>query len=168
MIKVIDSNVEIKKAKNRYAMHIVLIVLLLIAYTTGSLLLLLTSNLKYTLPMVADIVISAVVVSFLIFYFINVFPIVRHYYKFYTSLKNNTFLKKKIMIFEKEDEPKTRDGVVYRRLVFSTKEQQQVFYNHIYVLDNEKLKFEAGQMVRLGTFQNVLLEYEVLENANAQ
>lgn len=168
MIEVVNTKEQIAKAKRRYVLNILLIVLFVLAYSTGSIVLLVTSSLKYTLPMVIDIVISVICVSFLIFYFLNIFPIVRHYFKFYRALERGTLERRRYVTFEKEVETKTKDGVVYRQFMFSFEEQQKKFYERIYVLDNPGLNFKEGQLIKAVTFQNVLLKYEEVENAKVQ
>lgn len=165
MIKVIDSFVEIKKAKRRYALGIVFISLFIAAIIATMVLLLVLSPKNYVPMMIIDIVVSAIGLSIVIFFFINLFPILRHYYKFYKALESGTMKRKKIVVFDHEDERKEKEGVFYRQLIFSYQEAGETYYDRIFVLDNDALSFEKGKRVRIATFQNVLCEYEEVEDA---
>lgn len=165
MIDIINVEIESKKAKRRYVLNILLVVLFLLVYISGSIALLISSGLKYKPQMIIDILISMVCIPLLIFYFINLFPIVRHYYKFYRSLTLGTLERRRYVRFEEEVESKTKDGVIYRQLMFSFEEQQKKFYERLYVLDNPSITFERGQLIKVVVFQNVMLKYEAIEDA---
>ena len=164
---VIDVNKENKKAKNRFIVNLVLIIALIVGYIAASILIFILSNNDYLVPLVIDIILSALALSFIVFYFLNIFPIVKHYYRFYHSLSNSTNTKKRILTYEKEDENKYRDGVKYRQFVFSYEESGKKFFDRIQVLDADDLVLEAGQAYKIYTFQNVLLAYEVYQYAKA-
>ena len=165
MIKAIDSFNEIKKAKRRYTFGIIFITLLITILVAGAVLLLILSPKNYVPMMIIDIIATAIGLSVIIFFFVNVFPVLRHYYKFYKAMENGTMKKKKIVVFDHEDEQKERDGVIYRQLIFSYVESGETYYDRIFVLDNDSLSFEKGQRVKISTFQNVLCEYEDIKDA---
>lgn len=165
MIKVINSFEESKKAKTRYILGLVFISLFIALLVAGAVLLLILSPKNYTLMMIIDIVVTAIGLSVVIFFFINVFPVLRHYFKFYSALENGTMKKKKTVVFDHEDERKEKEGVIYRQLIFSYVEAGETYFDRVFVLDNDSLNFEKGKRIKIATFQNVLCEYEVLDDA---
>lgn len=167
-MEVIDTAKSIKQAKRRFVLNLVFIVTFIALYVAGSILLLVLSSHDYIVPMIINIIISTLSIGFIIFYFGNIFPLVNHYYKFYSSLNKNSNTKKKIVTYEKEDESKYRDGVKYRQFVFSYEDAGRKFFDRILVLDNDSLVLDAGVAYKIYTYQNVLLTYEVYQYANAQ
>lgn len=168
MVKVIDTPVEIEKAKKRYAFGIVFISLFIAFTIAGAVLLLILSPKHYTLMMILDIVFTTICLSVILFFFINLFPVLRHYYKFYVAMERCTMKRRKVVSFEREDERKVKDGVIYRQLIFSFKEAGETYHDRVMVLDNDSLSFTEGQVVKIATFQNVLLEYEEMKNATLE
>ena len=165
MIKVIDSLKEIKKAKKRYTFGIIFIALFITLLIAGAVLLLVLSPRNYIPMMIIDIVVTAIGLSVIIFFFINIFPVLRHYYKFYKALEDGTMKKKKIVVFDHEEQQKEKEGVMYRQLIFSYDEAGETYYDRVFVLDNDSLNFEKGQRIKIATFQNVLCEYEDMNDA---
>ena len=167
MIEVVDINLAKKKSKTRYIVHLVLISLLTISIIAGALLLLLLSNLDYVINLVFDIIICASGLSFVIFYFINVFPVVRHYYVFYRGLNDVSMEHRRRMIFETEIEPKTMQNVEHRTLQFSYREGEKLYIDNLYVLDSDVI-FENNKAYKIDTYHNVIIRYEVVQDATLQ
>lgn len=160
MQELIDINAFIKKGKTRYLIHIVFICCLLVFTITGSILSLLFSNLDYLPNLLINIIVTVIVAIFSIFYFINIFPIVRHYYAFYKGMSVVNLEHRRSMKFYKEIEEKEINNVTYRVLQFVYYEGETEYNDNLYVLDND-VKFIEGRSYRLDTFHNVIIRYEV-------
>lgn len=167
-MEVIDTAKSIKQAKKRFILNLIFIISFIVIYVAASVLLLILSPNNYTVYMIINIVISTLCLGLIIFYFGNIFPVVKHYYSFYKSLATHTNTKKRIVTYEKEDEIKYRDGVKYRQFVFSYEEAGKKFFDRVLVLDNDSLVLDAGVAYKIYTYQNVMLTYEVYQYANAQ
>ena len=161
MKELIDINDFKKKAKTRYVTHIVFICCLLVLTITGSLLSLFLSNLDYTLNLVLNIVITVLVALFTIFYFFNIFPIVRHYYSFYKTMSGARLEPRRRLVYLKEIEKKNVDNVIYRVVQFTYKEGEYEYNENLFLLDTD-YQFSDGQAYRIDTYHNVIVAYEVL------
>lgn len=167
MIKLISIEEFKKKAKTRYILNIVLISLLLIFSITGTVLSLLFSTLDYMPNLIINIAVSVVVVLFLIFYFYNIFPIVKHYYSYYKNLNNVSLETRRRMVYLKEIDKKEINCVTYRVMQFIYYEGETSFNEDLYVLDSD-VEFVHGKPYKLDTYQNVIISYEELGHADVQ
>ena len=165
MEALININEFKKKNKARFIINLVLISLLLIATIAITIVLLLTSTLNYNLPMIINIVLTVVVALFTIFYFLNIFPLVKHYYFYYRGLNDISLEKRRYMVYFKEVESKEIDKVTYRVLQFIYKEGESEYNENLYVLDND-VSLKEGQAYRLSTYHNVIIKYEEINNAS--
>lgn len=166
-MEVIDVTKSISQAKKRFVLNLIFIIAFIVCYVTGSVLLLLFSPHNYVVPFIIEVVMTTLCVGFIIFYFGNLFPVVKHYYSFYNALSKSTNIKKRVVMFEKEDEIKYRDGVKYRQFIFSYEESGKKFFDKVFVLDADELVLDSGVTYRITTFQNTLLNYEVQQDAKA-
>lgn len=161
MQELIDINGFKKKAKVRYVLHIVFICCLLVLTITGSILSLLLSNLDYTLNLVLNIVVTVLVALFTIFYFFNIFPIVRHYYSYYKNMSSVSLEHRRRVVFLQEIEKKDIDNVTYRVVQFTYSEGEKEYNENLFLLDTD-IKFNDGQAYKIDTYHNVIIAYEVL------
>ena len=156
-----------KKAKTRYVLHIIFISLIIAGTITGAVFSLLFSPLNYTLNLILNIVITVLVAIFTIFYFINIFPLVKHYYSYYKNMSDVSLEHRRRMVFYKEVDSKNISNVPYRVLQFTYSEGEREFNDNIFLLD-ENASFEEGKSYRLDTYQNVIVGYEVLQHEDIQ
>ena len=164
MINLIDINKEKKKSKTRYILNVVFISLLLLMTIAGAILLILLSPLDYFPNLIIDIVLTCVVIVFTIFYFLNIFPIVRHYYMFYKNMNEISLERRRRVIFNNKEEVTTKENVKYQSLKFFYQEQQKNYTEYLYLLDSD-CPFVSGQAYKVVTYQNVIIRYEVIEDA---
>lgn len=148
-----------KAAKRRYILNIVLYVITTVLVLTGVVLLLLLSNLDYMFNLIANILITCLFVLGSIFYFLNIFPIIHHYYAFYRDMNEVALEHRNNMVYIEEQEQKIINNVKYRNLQFCYHEKQEIYYENIYVLDND-VTFNANHRYRLKTYHNVIIRYE--------
>ena len=167
MTKIIDIDGGKKKANTRYVLNIVLVVVLSVGIITGSLLSLFFSNLDYIPNLVINIVIDALLVIFLVFYFFNIFPAVSYYHKLYKGMNTIALDHRRKMTFVEEQEIKTLYNVDLRVLLFSYKEGETVYEEHLFVLDSG-VQFEPTKSYKLDTYQNIIVGYEELSHATVQ
>ena len=71
------------------------------------------------------------------------------------------------LTFVEEKDIKTIDRVKYRNLSFSYKERQQIYYQNLDVLDND-VAFNKGDILKVLTYKNVIVKYEVIHHASVQ
>lgn len=161
MIELIDIKTFKKKAKKRYVLHIIFISCLLALSITGSLLALFFSNLDYIWNLVLSISVTVIVILFSIFYFLNIFPIVKHYYSYYKNLNEVGLDNRRRLVFLKEEERRDISNVSYRVLQFTYSEGEKEFNDSLFLLDNQTT-FTPGKAYKLKTYQNVIVSYEVL------
>lgn len=164
MVNLIDINKEKKKSKTRYILNVVFISLLLLMTIAGAILLILLSPLDYLLNLIIDIVLTCVVIVFTIFYFLNIFPIVRHYYMFYKNMNEISLERRRRVIFNNKEEITTKENVKYQSLKFFYQEQQKNYTEYLYLLDSD-CPFVSGQAYKVVTYQNVIIRYEVIDDA---
>ena len=161
MISLIDIGVFKKKAKARYFTHIVTISLVFIFVIVGTLLSLLLSNLDYIINQIINIIITVLFFLFLVFYLLNIFPLVRHYYAYYKNLSDVNLDHRRRMVYFKEIDKKEINNVIYRVLQFVYSEGETEYNDNLYVLDSD-VSFQEGQSYKLDTYQNVIVRYEAL------
>lgn len=161
MKELIDIEAFKKKAKTRYVLHIVFISCLLVLTITGSILSLLLSNLDYTLNLILNISITVLVALFTIFYFFNIFPIVKHYYSYYKNMSDVSLEHRRRVVFFKEIDNKDISNVTYRVVQFTYNEGEKEYNENLFLLDTD-IQFEGGKVYRLDTYHNVIIAYEVL------
>ena len=159
MKELIDINEFKKKAKTRYVLHIVFISCLLVLTITGSILSLLLSNLDYTLNLILNIVITVLVALFTIFYFLNIFPMVKHYYSYYKNMSVVNLEHRRRVIFLKEINNKDIDNVTYRVAQFTYSEGEKEYNENLFLLDTD-IKFVGGKVYKLDTYHNVIVAFE--------
>lgn len=159
MISIIDVDNIKKKSKRRFIAHIIFISVLSIAVISGCLLLLFLSSLNYSLNLVINIVISGLYVCFLIFYFFNIFPLVKHYYDLFRGISNVSLEHRRRRVFIEEREEKMMDNVTFRVLNFSYKEGEEEYQENLYVLDND-IELNKGSAYSLLTHHNVIVRLE--------
>ena len=164
MVVVLDYQRLKKKAKTRYIIHLISIALIIALTIAGALLLLLLSNLDYLLNMVLDILLCSIVFIFVFFYFLNIFPIVRHYYVFFKNANEVSLEKRNSITYVEEAGEKVIDNVKYRNLRFSYIEKQTTYYENLYVLDSD-LTILEGTKIKAYTYHTVIVKYEVPNNA---
>ena len=159
MTDLIEINEFKKKAKTRYLLNIIIYALIVTFAVAGAVLLLLLSSLDYYLNMVLDIILCCVVALGSIFYFFNIFPIIRHYYAFYRDMNEVALENRNNMVFLEEKGTKIINNVKYRNLLFYYHEKQEIFQENVYVLDNDT-EFIAEHRYKLKTYHNVIIKYE--------
>lgn len=165
-MELININEFKKKAKIRYILHLVLVLLLLVGAATGLVLSLVLSTLDYQLNMILNIAGSVIITLLAIFYFANIFPIIRHYFKFYKNMSEVGLDHRRTRTFVSELENKNIEHVCYRVLLFSYKEGENEYKENLYVLDND-VQFKEGNNYKIATYRNVIVKSEDLNNANA-
>lgn len=161
MKELININEFKKKAKTRYVLHIVFISCLLILTITGTTLSLLFSNLDYTWNLIINIVSSVLVAVFVIFYFLNIFPIVSHYYSFYKGMSEVNLDHRRRVVFYQEVERKSIHNVSYRVLQFVYNEGEKEYNENLFLLDTG-VEFVKGQSYKIDTYHNTIVSYEAL------
>lgn len=167
MIEIFDSNKVKKQAKRRLILHLVLISLLLIAVISGSIVLLLLSTLDYLWNLIVTIVICCLTFTFVLFYFLNIFPIVSHYYFFYKRMNETAYERHIGVKYLEEQTNKVINNVKYRSLYFAYQERQTTYHQSMYVLDND-VTFNPGDILKVVTYKNVIVKYEVIGHADVQ
>ena len=153
-----------KKAKKRYVLHLVFVSLFLALAVTGLILSLLLSNLEYTPNMIINIVLSVLVAVFAIFYFFNIFPLIRHYYRFFKNMNEVALERHRRRVFEEELPSKNINLVKYRVVLFSYSEGEKEYRENLYVLDND-VEFKKGQPYKIATYHNVIIKCEEILDA---
>ena len=161
MKELIDINVFKKKAKTRYVLHIVFICCLLVLTITGSILSLLLSNLDYTLNLVLNIVVTVLVALLVLFYFFNIFPIVKHYYSYFKNMSTVSLEHRRRVVFSQEIESKDIDNVTYRVVQFTYMEGEKEYNENLFLLDTS-IDFVKGQAYKVDSYHNVIVAFEVL------
>lgn len=161
MTQLIDFPKLKKQSKRRFFLHIASLVLLIASVITGSIFLLIYSPLDYTWYMLANIFAYALLITFLIFYFINIFPIVLHYYRFYKGYNGTNVDNRRRMVFVEEVKNKTFNNVVYHVLRFSFREGEEEFLEDLFMLD-DYMELKKDQPYRLTTYHNVIVKVEAI------
>ena len=165
-MELININEFKRKAKKRYYLHLILVLLSLAVIATGLVLSIQLSPWQiYDVFMIINIVVSVLVVVAAIFYFLNIFPIISHYYKFYQNMTSVSLDHRRNRTYVDELENKNIGQVSYRVLLFSYKEGEKEYKENLYVLDND-IQFEKGGNYKIATYRNVIVKSEDLSHAN--
>ena len=164
MTSLIDTKQLRKKSRVRFFLHLFGIILLTLMVITGSLLLLLLSNLDYIPNLIITIVLDAVYFSFLVFYFFTIFPVVKHYYKVFGKMNQIAFEHRRRLKYEAEKDNRINENVRYRTLNFTYKEGENIYNENLYVLDND-VEFIKDKYYSLFTYQNIIISYEEAKDA---
>ena len=164
MVTLIDIEKGKRNSKRRFILHIVFVSILSILVIGGSVASLLLSRLDYDLNLILNIVVDALYIIFIIFYFINVFPIVYYYYNLFRNMNNVSLEKRRHLVYLKEIDNRTFNNVNYRVLQFSYKEGENDYIDNLYVLDND-YQFVPNMAYRLATYQNIIIRSEEINNA---
>ncbi len=167
MTRIIDIDGGKKKANTRYVLNIILVVVLSIGIITGSILSLFFSKLDYIPNLIINTVVDILLVIFLVFYFFNIFPVVSYYHKLFKGMNSVALDHRRKMTFVEERETKTLNNVDLRVLLFSYKEGETVYEEHLFVLDSG-VQFEPSKSYKLDTYQNIIVGYEELSHATIQ
>lgn len=166
-MELININEFKKKAKKRYHLHLLLSLLVLAVCITGLVLsLVLTPFDKYMPFMIINIVFSIILVVAALFYYINIFPVISHYYRYYKNMSIVGLDRRRSRTYVSELENKNINHVSYRVLVFSYKEGENEYKENLFVLDND-IKFKEGGKYKIATYRNVIVKSEDLNDANA-
>lgn len=164
MVTLIDIEKGKRSSKRRFILHIVFVSILSILVIGGSVASLLLSRLDYDLNLILNIVVDALYIIFIIFYFINVFPVVYHYYNLFRNMNNVSLEKRRHLVYLKEIDNRTFNNVNYRVLQFSYREGENDYIDNLYVLDND-YQFVPNMAYRLATYQNIIIRSEEINNA---
>ena len=164
MITLIDIKEGKKTSKRRFILHIILVSILSILVIGGSIACLLLSKLDYTWNLILNIAIWAIYIIFMVFYFINIFPVVSHYYFLFKNMNEVALEKRRHLTYVKEIDNRTMSNVVYRVLQFSYKEGENEFVDNLYVLDSD-YQFEANKAYKIATFRNIIIRSEDISDA---
>ena len=164
MKQIIDIDGGRKKANTRFVLHIILVVVLTAGILAGSLCLLFLSSLDYLPNLIINIVLDVLLVVFLLFYFLNVFPVVNYYHRLYKGMNSISLEHRRKVTFVEEKEIKTLYNVDFRVLLFSYREGETIYEEHLYVLDSD-VKFDTSKSYKIDTYQNIIVRYEEIANA---
>lgn len=164
MKQLIDINDGKKKAKTRFIIHLVLVITFTVGIIAGSLLLLFLSTLDYIPNLIITIIIDALLIIFLLFYFFNIFPVVLYYHKLFKGMTDVSLEHRRHMVFIEEKENKVIDNVKFRVLDFAYKEGESEYREHLYVLDSD-VTFTPQESYRLDTYQNIIVRFEEISHA---
>lgn len=159
MKELIKINEFKKNAKLRYVLHIIFITSLLVLTIAGAVLLLVFSSLDYTLNQIIAVVLCVLVCLFTIFYFLNIFPIIKHYYSFYKGLNEVNLENRRRMVFNEKKNIKEIDNTKYNVYEFIYNEGETDYKEGLYVLDSE-VNFEPGKEYKIQTYHNVIIRFE--------
>ena len=159
MKELISINEFKKSAKTRYVLHIIFIVALITLTIAGSVCSLIFSTLDYQLNLILNIVIGVVVICFSFFYFLNIFPIVKHYYSFYKGLNEVSLEHRRRLVYLEESNNKEIDNTKYRVLLFKYSEGEKEYKENLYVLDNG-INFDVNKEYKIVTYHNVIIRFE--------
>ena len=164
MKNVIDIDGGKKKSKARFVIHLTLVILLTRGVIAGSLSLLFLSTLDYIPNLIINIVVDVLLALFLVFYFLNIFPLVSYYHRLYKGMTSLSIEHRRKMRFVKEDDNKIINNVNFRVLTFSYKEGETEYEEHLFVLDSD-VQFDASVAYKLDTYQNIIVRYQEIANA---
>ena len=164
MTEVFNINEIRTKAIRRFVLHIVLLSILVLGAITGLVLSLVFSKLDYLPNLIINIVATALLIIFVVFYFFNIFPLVVYYYRLFKGINEVSLEKRRNMVYVEERPIKTINNVKHRVLQFSYKEGENEYKEDLYVLDSD-IAFEKEKSYRLQTHHNVIVRFE--ENSHA-
>ncbi len=164
MNRLLDIKLANRRSKRRYVLHIVLISLLSVMVIAGSLLSILFSSLDYYPNLIINIVVDCLYLVFMVFYFLNIFPMVRRYYKIYKGMNGVSLENRRNMTFVEQREDKTMDNIVFKVMNFSYKEGESTYQENLYLLDTEA-SFKEGESYSLETYQNIIVGVKEITHA---
>ena len=150
-----------KKSKKRFIFHISLVSFLGVSIITGSVLLLIYSKFDYTWYLIADIVLCSMLLIGLIFYFLNIFPLDKHYYSTFKNASVASLDHHRRMTFLQEIGTKDIDKVTHRVMQFSYSEGENQYIDNLYVIDSN-VSFKEGVSYKLDTYRNIIISFEAL------
>ena len=163
-MELLDIKKNKKRSKRRYAVHILLISLLSLIVIAGSVLSLIFSTLDYQINLLLNIIIDSLYVVFMVFYFLNIFPIIRRYYRIYKNMSGVSIEHRRKMTFIEQRENKTMDNIVFKVMNFSYQEGENTYQENLYILDND-VHFEAGKSYALDIYQNIIVSMKEINHA---
>jgi len=163
-MELLDIKKNKKRSKRRYVLHITLISLLSILVIAGSVLSLIFSSLDYQINLLANIIIDSLYVVFMVFYFLNIFPIVKRYYRLYKGMSGVSIEHRRKMTFVEQRENKVMDNIIFKVMNFSYQEGENTYQESLYILDNE-IPFESGKSYALDVYQNIIVSTKEINNA---
>ena len=72
--------------------------------------------------------------------------------------------RRRRVVFNTKDEIVTKENVKYQSLKFFYQEQQKNYTDYLYLLDSD-CPFISEQAYKVVTYQNVIIRYEVIDDA---
>lgn len=164
MNQIIDIDGGKRKSKTRFIVHIVLVVTLTVGIIGGSLASLFLSKLDYLPNLIINIVVDILLILSLVFYFFNLFPPVVYYYRLYKGMNRFSIEHRRKMTYVQEKEERTFNNVRFRVLLFSYKEGEKEYQEHLYILDN-KVQLNESKSYSLDTYQNIIVRFKEISDA---
>ena len=164
MKNIIDIDGGKRKSKARFVIHLTLVIVLTAGVIAGSLVLIFLSTLDYIPNLIINIVMDSLWALFLVFYFINIFPVVSYYHRFYKGMSSLTIEHRRKMCFVEENDNKIINNVNFRVLSFSYREGETEYQEHLFVLDSD-VQFEQSKSYKIDTYQNIIVRYQEIANA---
>lgn len=156
-----------KKEANRLYYGEVALLAGLIALLIGvNVLLLLLSPHNYIIYLIIDIAVSVLLIVAFLFVFLNLFPLAKTYQNFYKNINKTAYERARKLIYVGEKERKDIGNVSHRVLAFRYVEGFVTLEENVYVLDDDDLAFQEGDLVKVRTYRNVLMEGEVIDHAS--
>ena len=150
-----------KRSKQRFILHISLVSFLGAAIIAGSVLLLVFSKLDYTLNLILNILMGSILVIGLLFYFLNIFPLDKHYFSTFKNANTASLDHHRRMTFVQEIGTKDINKVTHRVMQFSYSEGENQYIDNLYVIDS-KVSFKEGVNYKLDTYRNIIISFEAL------
>ena len=164
MTQVIDIEQGKRKAKTRFVLHIIFVIVLTAGVIAGSLLLLFLSSLDYIPNLIITIVLDILLVAFLLFYFFNIFPIVSYYNRLFKGMNTVSLERRRKMTFVEAKDIRTISNVNLKVFAFSYKEGENEYIENLYTLESD-IPFEINASYTLDTYQNIIVRYQEVSNA---
>ena len=164
MKNIIDIDGGRRKSKARFVIHLTLVIVLTAGVIAGSLCLLFLSTLDYIPNLIINIVVDILLALFLVFYFLNIFPLVSYYHRLYKGMTSLSIEHRRKMRFVAENDNKSISNVNFRVLTFSHKEGETEYEEHLFVLDSD-VQFDPSTSYKLDTYQNIIIRYQEIANA---
>lgn len=163
-MELLDIKKNKKRSKRRYVLHIALLSSLSLLVIVGSVLSLIFSSLDYQVNLLLNIIIDSLYVVFMVFYFLNIFPMVKRYYRIYKGMNGVSMEHRRKMTFIEQRENKTMDNIIFKVMNFSYQEGENVYQENLYILDND-VPFEKGKSYALDIYQNIIVNMKEINNA---
>jgi len=164
MTVLMDINELRRKSKVRFVVNLTLISLLIISMITSNIVSLVLSSLNYQFNLIFNIVFDGIVILFAIFYFLNIYPIVKHYYATFKTANNVSIDKHRRLKFVENKKDKTIDNVVLKVMTFSYIEGENEYFEDLYILDSD-CSFEKDELYKVNTFKNIIVSFEAINDA---